>query len=802
MRTKLLFILLLTGNILIAQNKGITGRIIDTQNQPLVGVTILEKNTTNGALSDANGNFVLENYPNEPFTILISYIGYNTKEIKIQPNESNDLGEIIMYEGNEILNEVKISSKRINKFSRKETAYVAKLPLKDIDNSQVYSTITNELLKSQVVTNFDDALKNATGVESLWTSTGRGGDGAGYYSLRGFSIQPQLVNGMPGLTNGTINPANIERIEVLKGPSATLFGSSVSAYGGLINVVTKKPYIGKGGELSYTGGSFDFNQVVFDINTNVNNNEKLYFRINTAYTKQQSFQDAGFTKSFFIAPSLSYQVNNKLSFNFYGEITQAEQTNPMMLFFNRGGELTAKTLDELGYDPELSFTSNDLTLKNPTQNYRGEMSYKISDQWTWQTVISRSSTSTTGYYTYLYDYANFEEQTFTRVMNKQNATTNTGDIQLNLMGNFNLGQLKNKMVFGLDYYSVNDLDQGSSYVTFGYVRADGSAVEDIESTTTIDESADTPLTTAAADVALSGASTSNSKARTRTYSAYFSDVISFNKQLSLMLGLRLDYFDNIGEVTDDTDDYNQTALSPKVGVVYQPIDDQLSIFANYQNGFTNVAPSSVTVDGNTYLKNFEPEHANQYEVGVKTQLFHNRLNAIISYYNIDVTNATMTDPENTQNTIQDGEIESKGYEIEINANPVDGLNIRGGFSHNDNEVIDGNSYIKGTRMLAAGPENQYNAWASYEIQENDFKGFGLALGANGSGERYIMNWTFTGDFILPAFCVLNGSLFYQADNYRISFKANNMLDKEYYKGWSTLTPQNPRNFAINLSFQF
>lgn len=105
----------------------------------------------------------------------------------------------------------------------------------------MYNTITTDLLESQIVTNFDDALKNAAGVENLWTSTGRGGDGAGYYSMRGFSVQPQLVNGLPGLTNGTINPANIERIEVLKGPSATLFGNAVSSYGGLINVVTKNP---------------------------------------------------------------------------------------------------------------------------------------------------------------------------------------------------------------------------------------------------------------------------------------------------------------------------------------------------------------------------------------------------------------------------------------------------------------------------------------------------------------------------------------------------------------------------------
>ena len=154
---------------------------------------------------------------------------------------------------------------------------MSKLPLKDIENTQVYSTITNEILKSQVVIDFDDALKNATGVEQLWTSTGRGGDGAGYYSLRGFSVQPQLVNGMPGLTNGTINVANIEHIEVLKGPSATLFGNAVSSYGGLINVVTKKPYLGTGGEFSFSSGTNGLRQIVGDINTAINKENNIFF---------------------------------------------------------------------------------------------------------------------------------------------------------------------------------------------------------------------------------------------------------------------------------------------------------------------------------------------------------------------------------------------------------------------------------------------------------------------------------------------------------------------------------------------
>ncbi|HAI19545.1 MAG TPA: TonB-dependent siderophore receptor, partial [Xanthomarina gelatinilytica] len=389
-----------------AQQATITGTVTDSNQMPIIGANVSLKNTSKGAQTNEKGSFDISNLESGDYVLTLSYLGFKTKDIalSISNNQNLDLGNITLYEGNEILTEVVINGERRNMFSRKKTAYVSKLPLKDIENTQVYSTITNEILKSQTVTNFDDALKNATGVEQLWTSTGRGGDGAGYYSLRGFSVQPQLVNGLPGLTNGTINPANIERIEVLKGPSATLFGNAVSSYGGLINVVTKKPYVGTGGELSFTSGSYGLNQIVGDFNTALSKKENIYFRLNTAYTTEQSFQDAGFRKSFFIAPSLSYKVTNRLSFSFYGEITQAEQTNPTFLFLNRSAPSAASNLDELGYNNKLSFTSNDLTLENPTQNYRVEMDYKLSDTWQSQTLLSTSNTSTKGYYSYLFDY--------------------------------------------------------------------------------------------------------------------------------------------------------------------------------------------------------------------------------------------------------------------------------------------------------------------------------------------------------------------------------------------------------------
>ena len=798
--------LFLLTNLALAQNGTVSGTVKDNNQTPLFGVNVFLKNTTKGTQTDENGEFQISNLENGDYTLLISYLGFKTREIQlsVSDNQNTNLETITLYEGNEILSEVIVNGERRNKFSRKKTAYVSKLPLKDIENTQVYSTITNEILKSQVVTNFDDALKNATGVEQLWTSTGRGGDGAGYYSLRGFSVQPQLVNGLPGLTNGTINPANIERIEVLKGPSATLFGNAVSSYGGLINVVTKKPYVGTGGELSFTSGTYGLNQIVGDFNTALSKEDNLYFRLNTAYTTEQSFQDAGFRKSFFIAPSLSYKVNNRLSFSFYGEITQAEQTNPTFLFLNRSAPTVASNLDELNYNNKLSFTSNDLTLQNPTQNYRIEMDYKLSDTWQSQTLLSKSTTSTKGYYSYLFDFGILEGNTYSRFINKQNANTQTTDIQQNFIGDFKIASVRNRMVIGVDYFNETQTNNSTGYAFYGNVTPNGGSNGDNPFTPDVEDDL-YPLSTSGVDAALASQGVSNVKSKYHIYSLYASDVINFTDNFSAMIGLRLDHFDNEGDLANLDDDYDQTTLSPKFGLLYQPIKDKLSVFGNYQNGFTNVAPQLVgnPEEGPQTLQTFDPEQANQLEFGIKTNLFNNRLNATISYYDIKVKDRVITDPSSPFNKIQGGEVVSKGFEIEINANPFKGLNIRAGFSNNDSETTESdNTEILNRRPLEAGPETLYNFWANYEFQDGTLDGFGIGLGFNGASERFAINYVSTGEFILPSYTIANASVFYQADKYRIGLKLNNAFNKEYYKGWTTINPQMPRALLANISYQF
>lgn len=820
----LLMLFLTLSQLSFSQATGnIQGNVINKNGHALSDVNVNIPGTNLGAETNRKGEFTMRHVPSGNYTLKISYVGYATKElaVSVQPGQTTTIPTVVLNSNEEDLEEVVLfGNANINDFARAKSQYVAKLPLKDIENPQVYSTITADLLEEQVITSFDDAIRNAPGITKLWESTGRGNDGAGYFSLRGFPVQPTLVNGLPGLTNGSPDPANIERIEVIKGPSGTLYGSSLISYGGLINIVTKKPYDYFGGNISYTMGSFGLNRITADINTPLDEKGDVALRVNTAYHKQNSFQDAGFRESFFVAPALSYKVNDRLSFFINTEIFNSESTNPTMLFVDRGAPLRATNIEELGYDPNRSYTSNDLTLKNPNYSLQGQMQYKLSDEWTSQTVFSRGSSKSLGHYSYLYETTRFfqgreeiegavtnleEGLVFSRYMNKQNSTTLTSDIQQNFIGDFEIAGLRNRMVVGLDYFNRKIIDNSSGYRANGNVYIGDASLQNVNESVFgrfdpdnyIRDNDSGILSEAAVNDILSGVPLNNRTVTEDIYSAYISNVINFTPKFSAMASLRIDQF--------ESDNNSQTALSPKFGLVYQPILERISVFANYMDGFSNVTPQQQgdPAQGQTTTVTFEPERARQMEVGTKLNLIRDRVSASLSYYDIQVTNIVMEETGRPFFYVQDGEQYSRGFEASITATPFDGLNIIAGYSYNESELTESDQLdFLGRRPESAGPQNMANLWASYSFPEGDLNGFGLGFGGNYADENMIFNRRVGGVFTLPSYTVFNAAVFYNVEKFSINLKLNNLTDVEYYNGWSTINPQMPRNFAANFTYRF
>ncbi len=224
------------------------------------------------------------------------------------------------------------------------------------------------------------------------------------------------------------------------------------------------------------------------------------------------------------------------------------------------------------------------------------------------------------------------------------------------------------------------------------------------------------------------------------------------------------------------------------------------------NGFTNTTPRSVadTAGNNVSIKEFDPEQANQWEFGVKTSLIDNKMVSSLSFYDIKVTDRIMADPNNPNNFIQGGEVRSKGVELDVRANPFAGLDMIVGYSYNDSKVEKtDNQEILGTRPLEAGADHLFNFLVNYTMQDYPFlKGVGFGTGGNYTSEMAIINYASTGVFNVPAEFILNAAVSYEFSKFKINAKVDNLTDREYYRGWTTINPQMPRRFLGSITYKF
>ncbi|WP_091150398.1 TonB-dependent receptor [Mucilaginibacter pineti] len=782
----------------------IKGRVLTTENKPAENVSIALKGTKYGTLTDDNGYFIFKAAAGN-YTLVVSLVGTTSQEKIIEVTAGQTIVVVPDFTINitaNALNEVNIkASNRVNKFKRSKSEDVAKMPLNNLENPQSYTTVSKELLTEQGSFSADDAIKNAAGITKLWQATSRVGDGGAYFTLRGFTVQTSLRNGMTGNVATTIDAANLEKLEIIKGPSGTLYGSSLISYGGLINRVTKKPFETSAGEISYSFGSYGLNRVSADYNTPLDSGKKALLRINTAYNNINSFQDNGYSKNFAFDPSFSYQVNDRLKLSFEAEINHVVGTTPVIYFFNTTmADLGVSRADQLNLDYKRSYQSNDIINASSNVNFFAQADYKISDQWRSQTNISTTNSSGGGPQTYFYLLPGNDN--LSRNVWELNGNTNSLQVQQNFIGDFKIGTLRNRLVVGLDFMNdrsnIKYIDPNHGSDNFDIINLNGPIANyDHFNRTKVDSLFQNVPST-----------TSYNRYSNYNYSAYASDVLNITDNLLAMASLRVDHF-NTKSVDNPTTgeasvSFSQTTLSPKFGLVYQVIKDKVSVFGNYMNGFSNpgynLAYDAATDKNVSRL--FKSEQANQWEGGVKLDVFNGKLSSTISYYDISVKNKIRSDADHPNASVQDGTQKSRGFEAEVIANPVSGFNIIAGYSHNYSIMEKSSDYDNGRRPQTAGPVNSANFWLSYTITAGDVKGLGLGFGGNYASDNRILDNSYNGVFTLPSYTVLNTGVFYNKEKYRLALNVNNLTDKKYYTGYTTVNPQVLRQVIASLTYKF
>lgn len=231
--TVILALLVLNCTSAFAQNK-VTGQVVDNAGEPLIGVSVVEKGTTNGSLTDIDGTFTL-NVPTGSI-IQFSYVGFQTKEAVAK----NDFLKIVLEENNELLEEVIVVG--YGKMTRKDvTSSITTIKAEDLNKGGVY-TSPGQLLQGKVpgltITTSSDPTSTPS-VTLRGASSFRGGEAQEPY---------YVIDGIPGASIALVSPDDIESIDVLRDASATaIYGSK--AANGVIIVTTKR---GKSGSTNVT----------------------------------------------------------------------------------------------------------------------------------------------------------------------------------------------------------------------------------------------------------------------------------------------------------------------------------------------------------------------------------------------------------------------------------------------------------------------------------------------------------------------------------------------------------------------
>ncbi len=777
-----------------AQGPGkISGKVTLVDGQPYASASVSVLETGKSTLTDEDGTYIFNNVAPGKYTIRFQLLGNPQKDltVTVSQGETAKLDYKLEKENVQALQEVTVAG-TTNKFTQKESVYIARLPLKNLENPQVYNSVPKALFQEQMAVDLGSIAKNVPGAGIPMIAN----QGRVTFRSRGFDTEPNARNGVAGAAFSFIDPANLERIEAIKGPSATLFGNSIaSSYGGLYNRVTKKPYNGFGGEVGFTTGSWNLNRLTVDVNTPINEDRTALFRLNGATTWEHSFQDLGYTNSMSAAPSFSYQITDRLSLLLDVEFGQAKGTSVVRLnpyvAVPAGQTSVERSIADINFPYNKTFLSNDLTYKTQMMNIFGQINYKISDEWTSQTILSRARSSISGDITALNGRSETTIRPNVIVGYTQFIAT---DLQQNFIGDFKIAGHRNRLVVGLDYYNnFNDFDR----VTVNLPDVDF-----------VNTPASYRVSQFKVDSLTSRGTLRKETNRDNTYAAYASNVFNITDQLTAMASLRINRYQYKGVYNISTGltsgglgvggvqagPYSQTSLSPKFGLVYEVLKDRVSLFGNYMNGFFN--KSGIKRDGS----GFEAEYADQLEFGAKADIFNHKLVGTISYYDIKVKNILRPDPVDANYSIQDGSQLSRGLEVELTANPFAGLNIVAGYAYNDSKVTDASDIRNnGLRPGQSGPPNTINFWVSYRFPQGKLKGLGAGFGGNSGDKSYHTN-TYNSKFIIPAYQIFDASIFYDHSKFRIGFKVDNLTSE---KAWSVrLTPQSPARFTGNFILRF
>lgn len=655
-------------------------------------------------------------------------------------------------DGSEEEIEITVTATRTETESQKVPQSIQVIPQEDIENREINDlTEALEIIPGIVPDNNTTVFNDVT--------------------VRGFGADFRRN----GLRVGAANSfgeqtANIERIEVLKGPASVLYGQG--SFGGTINLITKKPTDDPFYKVDAAIGNFDLYRGAVDLSGPLNESGTIKYRLNLAAESADSFVDFIDTQRFSVTPVLSFKIGENTDITFEGEYSRLD-TNSYSGLPARGTILDNPNgkipLNRFIGDPE----RDDQNIEALRIGY--DLEHRFRDSWKLRNSFEFGSRSVgnsvlTGFPINL----QADGRTLERVFDDIEAFNFYSYLlDTSVVGNFNTGSVEHELLIGFELFRLDSTGD----LSFG----------DMNPIDVFNPDYSNPV--------FQTTGVFRSERVNQSLGIYLQDKINLLDNLTLLIGGRFDILgtESTNLEANTTDSQTESEFSPRVGIVYEPIPE-LSLYASYSRSFV---PNffARNVDGEF----FEPQRATQFEIGAKAEI-NDTIAVTLAYFDITVSNLLTEDPNSPSFQVQTGEQNSRGVELFASGEILPGWSIIGGYTYNDARVTEDNTIPEGNRFFNT-PRHAFSLSTNYEIQKGNLKGLGFGLGIFFVGDR-------AGDlqnsFVVPSYTRTDASIFYNREKFRVALNFRNLFDVDYFNAQSDLRvrPGEPFTVIGSVSFTF
>lgn len=671
-----------------------------------------------------------------------------------------------------VLPEVLVTADAERGYKANKTTIAGKTPqtLREIPNS--VSVLTRQQMDDQELVTMVDAMQQITGVTVIAND-----NLSSQYISRGYGLGV-MYDGVTSY-NG-MNPSHqfdlplYERIEVLRGPAGVLRG--VGEPGGVVNLVKKRPKDAFSLSWATSAGSWDTYRAEGDITGPLNADKTLRGRLIVADEERKFFYDHTQSTKWLGAGLLEYVLSPQTTFLLSFSSQSHEVKAPY------GNAVPGYTTYQLPDYPRSTNAQPDWSKSSyQTDEVSVSAEHKFDSKWLAKASFNHREQNSqykniyTGRLnpaTYLVNYSTMKGD--------YDYTRDGFDVYAN--GPFDLLGRTHNLLIGFNRESYHTKGRSGSGPTYSnVVFGDLSRLVEPNIPYTSGSESDTTQQGVYSQVRLSladplttvfGFRTTTFKAKTRS--------ISPSVQTNWKDGAKAD-----------------NEITPYAGILYD-LTKQITLYGSYADIF--VPQTQLKADGGT----LDPRTGRQFEVGSKGEFFDGKLGGSIAFFNIRDKNRAFADPASPVGVtyyLNAGEIESKGWELEVSGSPLRGLDVTTGYTHLNTRYLKDRTY-EGLAYSIQTPKDQFKIWGNYRFSnESSLAGVSVGMGGwahtgveSSRGIRQTPSTGFT--------AVTNARVAYQIDKtYSLSLMVNNLFDRTYWASIGTNTYNfygEPRNFMLTL----